>query len=357
MNLKYRHFDRYAALAFVCVVSAAAALGQKPIRFTTDPATDRTWKVTQATFDEGAVSIEGAVRIQNTSSTPVQEARFYAEYFDASGRLCLTLAYAGEVNGNGVDNNANPFAPGEARRLVAHAAALTPATRPVEVSLHLISQRPVGQRTEVAAGDAIVRAPMTGFLPAAGPSGTDDLVLLKLDPSLRSPAVADLALAQVTVGAAGRPSAVKILNTATPAVQPWFEDLLRRAEFFPASTGFVDSPGTGLILLRLINSTEGVAQGPLAPLSSPWLATLADAQLGNELPTVMLWTLYPASKSTRWKNGVLQEPVRDPNALLLTGIGSSWSDAPFQIRYGSTDGARLQQRTWKSAQDFLGDHK
>jgi hypothetical protein len=114
----------------------------------------------------------------------------------------------------------------------------------------------------------------------------------------------------------------------------------------------VDSPGSGLVLLRVINSVGGAPPTSLAPRQSPWVKEIASTSLGNELPTLMLWALSPASNSIRSKNGVSLQPIKDPDLYQFVTTGAYWSDAPFIQNYKTENGTRSLVRTWKSAEDF-----
>src|ERR1700733_1658662 len=92
-----RIFNKLALLTIAAAVTSGSASAQVRVSFSTDAEMNRTWRVTSATVDEGPLTVGGSISVQNITSAPVGEARFYAEYFDAAERLCFTLAYASEV--------------------------------------------------------------------------------------------------------------------------------------------------------------------------------------------------------------------------------------------------------------------
>lgn len=344
---------RPVRLAIVVGLSVASVPGQTRLRVVPDATLASHWKVISSTMDEGPLVANGTVTVQNVSSTAIQEARIYAEYLDAAGRRCFTLAYTSDAAGGGANDSGTPVAPGEIRRLTSQATSVNPISAPVEVHLHLVSQRPVGSPREIVSGDNLVHAPMTGFLPALNPAGASNSVRLELDPSLRSIPLADLALAEVSVSKAGKANAVTILDSVNDNVKSWFENLLRQADFFPESTGFVNSAGNGFVLLRVINSTQGSAPVTLTARQSPWIKELASSSIGDTLPTVMVWALSPTQQAIRSRNGVSLPQVSDSDLFDFVAGGSYWSDASFEPKYTTVNGAKVLLRTWRSSQELI----
>jgi hypothetical protein len=215
-----------------------------PLRVTSDDGFRRTWRAVSAELRENITATTwGVLEVENTSKAAVGEARFYAEYYDARGRLCLTLAFAGEANDQ---RNIRPIEAGETRLLLSLAAGLSPATTPVEVRLKLISQRPLGRSTETVSGERLVRAPVTVTSLSGAP------LRLNLNASQRQSQVADLILAKIAVDTLGFPASVEVLNISTESVRPWLEALVQN-RFEPASVGFfVETPGTCLLLVRAL---------------------------------------------------------------------------------------------------------
>ena len=167
---------RFLLIGFPCrcflfVMGVLSAFGQippgaiilpayesQPVRVIDDQGLGRTWRVVSAKLRENLTATWGVLNVQNASATAIEQARFSAEYYDANGRLCFTLVFAGEANG---ERDTKPIVAGASRELTSLAAGLGPAAKPVEVRLRLVSQRVVGRSTEVVAGDRLVRSPVT----------------------------------------------------------------------------------------------------------------------------------------------------------------------------------------------------
>lgn len=54
------------------------------------------------------IGVWGVLDIENASTLTMQWARFYAEYFDAAGRLCFTLVFATQANAHKLEKDARP---------------------------------------------------------------------------------------------------------------------------------------------------------------------------------------------------------------------------------------------------------
>jgi hypothetical protein len=297
------------------------------------------WIVRNAELHEGLTSAWGVLEIQNASPVSIEEARFYAEYYDAEGRLCFTLVFVSEANS---DRDGSPIGPGDARELFSVAVALGPAAQPAEVKLRLISERVVGKPIEIAAGDKIVRSPVTtsGLSP--------DLLRLRLDPDQQNSGVVDVILARITVDSQGRSIERQILNSLGGEAQSWFERFVRQVHFQPGMAGIANT-GTTLVLVRVINRIEGSnpASPELLSREAPWVKNYLRGFLGKELPTVMQWAFGPPSGAGTSPGG---EPrAADANLFELVTAASEWSSNI--VRVESQSGKFV--RRWKPVAELL----
>jgi hypothetical protein len=69
-----------------------------PIRATADGSMEGTWRIISANLSENLATTWGILAIQNISGSPISQARFYAEYYDSAGNMCMTMVFAGEAN-------------------------------------------------------------------------------------------------------------------------------------------------------------------------------------------------------------------------------------------------------------------
>ena len=108
-----------------------------PIRAIADGSMEGTWKVINANLSENLATTWGILTVQNISGSPISQARFYAEYYDNAGNMCMTMVFAGEAN---TRRAVDAIAAGASRELLTLSAGLGPATAPVEVRVRLVSQ-------------------------------------------------------------------------------------------------------------------------------------------------------------------------------------------------------------------------
>lgn len=314
-----------------------------PLRVTSDDGFRRTWRAVSAELRENITAATwGVLEVENTSQAAVGEARFYAEYYDARGRLCLTLAFAGEANSQ---QNAKPIETGETRELLSLAAGLSPAAKPVEVRLKLVSQRPAGHSTEIVSGERLVRSPVT-LMSLSGAPQTFNLSSLQ-----RQSQVVDLILAKISVDARGTVESVEVLNVSTDGLREWFNTLVRRP-FEPVSVGFVETPGTCLLLVRALMEPRS---DPVANSAreSAWIKAYTSTFPGNELPIVNEVIFVPSSPSELRTSPPSPSPSSTSDLFELVTSGSDWSANIFKLVLEERPGGRVFTRRWKSVDELV----
>lgn len=315
-----------------------------PLRVTSDEAFGRTWRVVSAELRENITAATwGVLELQNASKTALEEARFYAEYYDARGRRCLTLAFAGEANSQ---QNGKPIEAGETRELLSLAAGLSPAAKPVEVRLKLVSQRPVGHSTEIVSGERFVLSPVTLMSLSGAP------LTLNLNSLQRQSQVVDLILAKITVDVRGTPESVEVLNVSSDGIREWFDAVVRQ-RFEPASIGFVETPGTCLLLVRVVMDPSADPSATSAR-EAPWIKAYASTFRGNELPTVNEVIFVPSSPVIPIASGAPQprpSPSQNPDLFDLVFSGSEWSANIFKLVSQKRSGGWA--RRWMSPHELV----
>jgi hypothetical protein len=326
------------------VVGLAASYGQaqpSTLRIMIDPAMASKWTVTKASFEQGPFSGYATLRMRNLTAQPVEEARFYAQYYDASGRFCLSLAFVAQVN---AQKKTSPIVGGESRDLISYLANMSPATAPTAVRVQLVSQRAVGQPWEIVSGETIVRSPVVA---PDFPRGSES-VKLALDPSLRQAPTTDLALATVTIGPSGQLEDEQMISSADATVRSWFEDLIGKVGFAPATEGSISMRATALILLRY-QAGDGLADvAERSPLRSQLLASFVAGAGAAELPPVMVWGLEPPAVVS----GTRSTQVTDPNVFQLSSAaGVDWSVGVFKFTRHVSQGPASRTREWLSIAD------
>jgi hypothetical protein len=98
----------------------------------------------------------------------------------------------------------------------------------------------------------------------------------------------DLILARVILDAkGGKAERIEVLNSANPELLTWFDGFVKQLYFNPASVGFEDRAGTGLIFVRAIKSPIVTTDpGKLLSRQSPWIRSYASGFSGVSIPPI-----------------------------------------------------------------------
>ncbi|HEX5431324.1 MAG TPA: hypothetical protein VFW83_05125 [Bryobacteraceae bacterium] len=288
-----------------------------------DDAVQRTWKVNGMSLVENPSFTHALLKIQNISSAPIQQARFYAEYYDAAGRRCFTLAFSSDTSRT---SNGIPIEAGSVHELHTMAGGLGPASDPVTVKLHLISQiRTREGDEEIASGNSIVSTPVM-----AGSPSTAEWHKLHLELGTSDPPIVDLILARVTVSSSGgKPESVQILNARDDEIRKWFTGFIQQPWFSPATAGFKDVPGETLIFIRAIKGNlVDIDPATLLSRRSPWLQDFRNKFGAPNLPNVtqILFEREPLITAIG-RDAEYQQRILDasPTIYDLTFAGAEWS--------------------------------
>ncbi len=328
-----------------------------PIRAIADGSMEGTWKVINANLSENLATTWGILTVQNISGSPISQARFYAEYYDNAGNMCMTMVFAGEAN---TRRAVDAIAAGASRELLTLSAGLGPATAPVEVRVRLVSQSIVSQSIEGRGGqtgaeDSIIRAPVTGESP-----NTAAWQRIKLDTSgsADDPPVIDLILARVFVDASGgRGERAEVLNSANPEIRTWFDEFVKQIYFDPASVGFQDTAGTGLIFVRAVQrSIVATDPGTLLSRQSPWVRSYASGFSGGTIPPIIeilfnrSTTITEAGPNAAARQAVLNA---SPDIFELGFAGAEWSASVTTRRVLPNQTGQPLRLDWQTPQEMV----
>jgi hypothetical protein len=272
-----------------------------------------TWRVGPARIMEDFGGVLGSVQIQNISPKAVEDSRFYAEYFDAAGRLCFTLTFA---QGHNFERRTSPFLPGEVRTLYSLTYALGPAVRPREVVLHVMHQRNEQSPAGETEGSTEVLSPalLLGESTSNPPWGK--LRLPVAPKGFRGPFV-DLVLARVIVGTRGEIEDAAVIQAQTPDLADWFSNFIEHQQFQPATADGVAQESTVLLLVRAIVSRHCVHQTKAPAWDVDWVREYAKSLPMTTVPPVITVYLGPEAESY-WDTGF-------PPDFSVVSIGSGWS--------------------------------
>jgi uncharacterized protein DUF6851 len=250
------------------------------------------WRVSEAGLREELSGTTGYLKIQNISVAPIDDAAFYAEYFDSEGRLCFTLVLSQARN----SAERGPIAPGEMRTIGSIGAGLFPASEPKEVRVHLLQLRSPGQTDELRKWDGRIRAPVT--LSGGIQSG---LQLSTETGSAKEP-VLDLILASVSVNDEGQVTNVDVLRSANSRAESWFRDFAQRATFYPATDAGRPQNGQALLMVRAaLGQSEGGQIVFTPPQLSPWVRLFLQSTNTDLCPVTNVLLGRPATRINRLK--------------------------------------------------------
>lgn len=271
------------------------------------------WNVDEARLDESFSGSTGVLEVKNISSQALEDAKFYAQYFDASGQLCFTLLFSQAQN---FDRRAGSFQPEETRTLWSSTYYLSPAARPVRVDVYPLSYSSGGTHTDDRDVSRMVRSPVT--LEASSLFDRKEREIWLGDELRHADGpFLDLVLAKITLDADGGVRDKEVLSVKSPLVEAWFGNFVRSLHFFPALTGRTSNSASTLILVRAIISLRCLHDLPYPPRESPSVATYVKRVSATELPPIIAVDLEPSTPDywIRPSAGYFQDP----------GIGSGFS--------------------------------
>jgi hypothetical protein len=250
------------------------------------------WRVSEAGLREELAGTTGYLKIQNISNAPIDDAAFYAEYYDSAGRLCFTLILSQAKN----SGERGPIAPGDARMIGSIGAGLFPASEPKEVRVHLLQLRFPGQTDDLRKWDGHVRAPVTL---SGGIQG--GLQLTSEAGSAKEP-VLDLILAGVSVNAEGLVTHIDVLHTASSKAESWFRNFAQQATFYPATDDGRPQKGQALLMVRAaLEQAEGGQMVFSPPQLSPWVKLFLQSANSDLCPVTNILLGRPATQINRLK--------------------------------------------------------
>lgn len=277
------------------------------------------WRVQDASFREDFGGVAAAIAIRNVWNKPLDDAAFYAEYFDAAGRFCLSLLLTEEK----ISRDAGPIRPGEVGHFGALTSGLFPASEPKKVNLYLVRQRISDQASVLQKWETPIRVPVTI-------AGSVDATLQLNSVSTGQQPFVDLVFGRVEVDERGNVGSVTILRSVSDELTLWFLTFIRqKVPFYPARDGARFKRSEVLVMVRaLLSSSVGdVRSLPFLPDRSPSLTNYLANLAQNEIPAVLNFVFTPPIKSVK-QNGQSAAPASVVFEERLP-IGG-WSEGAFK---------------------------
>jgi hypothetical protein len=281
-------------------------------------------KIMEAELSESAVATWGILRVRNVSGGNIQFARLFAEYFDANDRKCFSLVFASSDHLRHPGEDTKSFAPGEGRELISSAPALGPASEPVRVRVRYIAEKLEG-KAKKGPGDPIIDSPVT-----IHGEGVESSIRFQSASNKNPSGVRDLALALVAVNAGGEVREMQIIRASDSDSEAWIQRFVRKPGRFQAATsGFLNKPGEGLIILRSVDPAQLTQEDipVLIARRDPWVESYVKSFTSKDLPSIT--QVLCIRSATELENGSA------PVSADLIFAGSDWSQRQIRSNWNS----------------------
>jgi hypothetical protein len=314
-----------------------------PLKAAPEPEVAEFWSVRNAGLHEGFVETKGYLEVQNISRSAIGDAVFYAEYYDAVGRICFSLIFSLDNNGAGSEG---PMARNEVRELYSSAYGLSLASKPERVRIQLLRQSRIDQQNSLSRWYLPLRTPVT-----VDPNPKDNQVKLVLgaETAVSSGPLLDLGLAKVSVDRWGEIQRVEVLGAVSDQVKSWFLNFARELSYYPATENGVPGPGEALVMLRVLLSHEGLEDSPLQPRLSPWVQSYVAGLASSVIsPVTTIVFQRPPTRVKRVNElGWIDRPAAPPGVFEAYIQETFWCDSAFAwVRDSSMpQGKRRELRT------------
>jgi hypothetical protein len=306
-----------------------------PLRVQAEGDLDKYWTLKSAELRETPTASWGEVGLQNSWYAPIENARFYGEYFDAEGRFCFSLAFSLESN---EERRNSPIRPGESRTLRSTVAYLCPAVAPKELRLYLVEQTGLSGQRVLGEGTPPVRVPpiISGGIPESLST-----ITLTAELAPREDSVRDLILGKVRVDNTGRPEQVEIVRAINDKLRQWLQEYTSwGGKFTPAARGNVPIEGETLFLVRAVARRTALGDTNFLPRLSPWVTAYVAGMRENEPPPISIVLFAPApTRVKRLGSGEWADlPPPPPGLFSIVNDGTAWCPDVFDVKVGPVPG-------------------
>jgi hypothetical protein len=319
-------FAMRLAFAVICIAFAPAIISQDlpavrtPLQIIAEGDLSNAWKVHDASLGETITATSGYLEVENITNTSVEDAIFYAEYFDSARRFCFSLVFSLSKN-VGVRG---PAPPGEVRQLNSVGIGLATSSEAKEVRVYLVRRNKADLVNSLCKWNVSIRAPVT--VGASVPSDADSLQVGAEVGQGRAP-VSDLILAKVAVDRNGSVDQVDVINAVSGPVAAWFHHFVRQLTFFPATECDVPQRATSLMAVRIVLAEDTPLDSALLLRTSPWFELYMQTLKDPEAPIVsqVLFGRPPSQVKLGDSNDFAELPPAPANLFKAISIGSEWS--------------------------------
>lgn len=315
----------------VCVPPLAAGAGQgatqEPqaltLKIAPNASLSDSWQVARAEVLEGTLGVSERLQVQNVSGWVVRGARFYAEYYDARQRRCLTALF--DLS-EGLRAQTGEVHPGETRILFTDNDGLFPGSQPETVTVRQLPGSAVrGPSGEETTFDGY--QPATVAATSRHATDTWQRLCLGQEAGAGGPPLLDLLLAEADIDAAGHVGAMRVVDARTAQVASWFSEFAPHLRFRPASDRGSPQGARTLLLLRAVTASMHLGALVPSPRSSAWVRELIEHAHDSDVPWVNVLLLEPPPPETTSSTASAAAAVllAAPFCLEYEGRGTGWS--------------------------------
>jgi len=279
--------------------------------------------VTKAEVSEDLTGVHMRLEVQNASDRVVATGRFYAEYYDADQRRCLTAIFNLREN---LERHAAGVRPGDTATLFTRTDGLFPTTEPETIRVYRMPDN-ASLPPSMGSPATVVRRPPS--VAATSRHATDiwQRLCLNQATSAATPPTMDLLLAEAEIDGSGEVKGMNVLKVIIPQVQTWFQEFAPHLRFRPATEGLRPHSADTLLLVRAMmpSMRPGIVVPP--PRDSDWVRQQVENNDNNDLPWLNVVLLdRPAQEAAAGNETVPRLiPTSLPLCLEYDGTGTEWS--------------------------------
>ena len=155
----------------------------------------------------------------------------------------------------------------------------------------------------------------------------------------------------------GRGERAEVLNSANPEIRTWFDEFVKQIYFDPASVGFQDTAGTGLIFVRAVQrSIVATDPGTLLSRQSPWVRSYASGFSGGTIPPIIEILFNRSTTITEvGPNAAARQAVLNasPDIFELGFAGAEWSGSVTTRRVLPNQTGQPLRLDWQTPQEMV----
>lgn len=285
------------------------------------------WRLVNSEIENTGHTLWASLTMKNVGETSLESPIFYAKYFDAAGRECLSLLFV-EQHAYGAQPE-RTVPPHETRIFESTTGSIFPIVPPVSLRIYTIVHLTSGEYlNSIDEKLSIPPTIMGGSIEGQG--------ILEVPRQVDSESF--LALASVQTDSYGTMLRSTILNVADSSLQEKIQTFIRSLRFLPGGTGKASGPELSIILFARQEALTSSARPRGWPWTLPWVQATVKQLPPTQAKLPVLTVLMFGTKDHALK-------PQGPTQLQYFALGSDWCPDLFQWTTDPTTKRRV--RIWK----------